>query len=527
MVESLAREGVKRVFSIPGGQLLPVYDGIREHPDVDMIVPRHEGASALMACGYAMATGSVATVMSTVGAGVIYEAGGLLLAWLERLPVMSISPQVQSYKMKPIQESLQACDQDEIFRPYTKFRSIIYHYKRIPQLVRRAIKVAVAPEPGPVHLDLPVDVIFEYNKISESGFEKYFPEGNFRFEGKTVPNEESVEKAVSLIKASRKPLALVGRGARINARDGLTRLLETAPIPVVTSVPGYSAVKSDYSGRVGCPAQWLDSDDIGKLADADLILLFEADEETSRLAIKIVRLNPSVKIVQSAAMSSAIGSLTPVDVGLLGSVDAVLDELVERVADHGVPDGLDGAWIGDIVDTGKKLGKINLSALGRGPRIDGMTATVETISELLRPEDYVVCEGPMAAATAMTTLKHPGLHRTFLMPDDYIPGAGLPVSLGIKAASPKSRVYLVSETSRFKRHSREFQTAGRYKLPVTMFLFQDNPQKPEEEVDFTALARSLGVDAKHVPEPVEEVTPDVVAESFASESGTLFDASSS
>jgi len=162
LIETLAREGARLVFSMPGGQLLPIYDAIREHPKLELVTPRHEGAASIMACGAAMAGGGLGVVMSTVGAGVIYEAGGLLLAWRERLPVLSIAPQVQSYRMKPIQESLQACDQDEIFRPFTKFKAIAYHYKRIPQLTRRAIRIARAPEPGPIHLDVPVDILFEF-----------------------------------------------------------------------------------------------------------------------------------------------------------------------------------------------------------------------------------------------------------------------------------------------------------------------------------------------------------------------------
>ncbi|GEM_PF-737812 len=522
LVEALAREGFRHVFSMPGGQLLPVYDGIREHPMMDLIAPRHEGASALMACGYAMASGEPAVVMSTVGAGVIYESGGLLLAWRERLPVISIAPQVQSWKMKPIQESLQACDQDEIFRPFTKFRAIVYHYDRIGQLVRRAIKVATAPEPGPVHLDIPVDVLFEFHRVGKSRSARLFPPGVFRFEGQVPANEEALDAAARLVNSSRRPLALVGRGTRHFAGEELMNFLEAASVPVLHSPASFASVKSDYDKRLGDVSLWMEDEAFEAAAGCDLLLIFEADEPVARFAQEVVRRNPQVKVAQSAQLAAGVGSFVPVQVGMVGTIGAVLGELSKRVdakADR------DGEWIGRLVGLKAGLEEEYLSLLGPKPRVEGVLGTIGVVAGLLRPQDWVVCDGRLAAAAALARLKHPGLHRVVMLGDDYIPGAGLPVALGIRAASPDSRVFLVTETDRMKRHSRELQSGTRYGLPVTTFLFQDKAVKPDEEVDFTMLARSFGVRAHAITEPVEEITPDVIEESFSSKAGTLFDAS--
>jgi acetolactate synthase-1/2/3 large subunit len=161
LVQALARQGVKKVFSIIGGQMGTMYDAIGRHPDMEVITPRSEASAALMACGYTASTGTPCVSMATVGAGVVYETAGLIMAWLDYLPVLSIAPQVQSYKMKPHQENLQACDQDLLFAPFTKFNAIGYHAKRLPQLVDRALREALAGIPGPVHLDVPVDILFE------------------------------------------------------------------------------------------------------------------------------------------------------------------------------------------------------------------------------------------------------------------------------------------------------------------------------------------------------------------------------
>jgi thiamine pyrophosphate-dependent acetolactate synthase large subunit-like protein len=476
LVETLAREGIKHVFSIPGGQLITIYDSINEHPGVELICPRHEGAGALMAAGYAMATGKPSVVMSTVGAGVIYEAGGLLLAWRERLPVISIAPQVQSWRMKPIQESLQSCDQDEIFRPFTKFRAIVYHYDRIPQLTRRALRVAAAPEPGPAHLDLPVDVLFGFKRVTGKKRKKLFAPGVHRFEGEVMPDEKALDKVVELIRSSKKPIALIGRGVeRARAGEELLRLLNSAAIPALTSISAFASLPVDFERRLAPAELWNHEDALDTAAASDLLVIFEADEATARLAQELKRRNPDSKVAQAAALAASIDSIVPVDAGLVGTPRAVLSSLAERLLAADAPGEIDAEWVERMAAIKDRLEDRRLEAIGKGPRLDGIMGAIEVVNE-------------------------------------------------IKAAKPESQVFLVSEASLIKRHSRELQTQRRYKLAITAFLFQDKDKKPGHEVDFAALAKSLGVFARSVIEPTEEITEAEVKESLTKETGMLFDA---
>lgn len=525
LVESLAREGIERVFSIPGGQLIPIYDAVNDHPGLDMIVPRHEGASALMACGYSLASGAPAVVMSTVGAGLIYEAGGLLYAWRERLPVMSISPQVQSYRIKPNQESLQACEHDEILRPFTKFRAIVYHYPRMPQLIGRALRMACSPEPGPVHLDVPMDILFGFRPVGKRRLKKFFPPGFSRFQGEVVPGRKSIDNTCGLIGSARRPLVMAGRGIeRARAGAELAALLQALPAPMLTSSAAFGSVKSSYPRRLGPAALWSSDDARRALSESDLVLLLEADEETARLVRVLVELNPSLKVIQSGDLAAVVGSVVPVDEGLLGSPKAVLRELCSALA-GGTSADLDREWCERLAGMRPSLEKALISSLGMGPRIKGIVSTIRAVSAAAGPEDFIVCEGALPAGAAMAALEREALHGVTLLPDDSIPGAGLPLCLGIKAWAPDANVFLVSEASMVKRHSRELQTASRYGLGVNAFVFQDREKKPEEEVNFAALAAGLGVDSKSVLDPEEEVTERVVRDNLSARGGTLYDAS--
>ena len=525
IVKSLARENISHVFTLPGGQMNPIHFAVDEEPGMTLVIPRHEGAGALMAAGFSLASGKPACVMTTVGAGIAYEIGALYFAWKERLPLISIAPQVQSYKMKPIQENLQACDQDEIFKPVTKFTAILYHRDRIPSLVQRAFKTALAPEPGPVHLDAPVDVIFGFKRVSARKMEKLFPVADFRFKGQIYPDARSLSDAAGLLSGCRRPLVLVGRNVeRARAGDALAGFLQATGAPVITSAPAFAAVAAGYTMDLGTCWLWDNAENRALLAEADLILLIEADEETARLTSALNTLNPDIKIIQTAEQAAALGSIVRVASGLTGSPGIILEQLRRYSAENATQNGMDADWQKALLSV-IALHKNRLRERLTIPedRLFAMIHTIDRINTALTPDDMVICEGATVTRVAMAHLHHPGLHNCVLLNDADVAGAGYPLALGARLAKPGARVFLISETEMLKRHHREFQTQSRYKLGITTFLFQTREQRPEEEVDFAVLARSLGVPAKKISDAEEEITDTLLAETSLSSTGGLLD----
>ncbi|HOW81264.1 MAG TPA: thiamine pyrophosphate-binding protein [Spirochaetota bacterium] len=523
IVETLAREGVRHVFTVPGGQMIPIHYAIDDHESMELVIPRHEGAAALMACGYSMA-GLPSCVMTTVGAGIAYEAGSLAFAWRERLPVISIAPQVQSHKMKPIQENLQACDQDEIFAPITKFHAIMYHRDRIPALIRRAVKFALSPEPGPVHLDTPVDVIFGFKRVSRSKKKNLFPDRQFRFDGKVIPSRESVLNAARVIGLSARALVLVGRNVeRSRAGEYLMKFLSAAGIPVITSAAAWSSVPGDSELRIGHAGLWRNDTTLRLLARTDTLVLIEADEETGRLAREIVARNGSVLVVQTAELASAVGSLVPVTAGITGSVIPVLEELAASVKSREGKTRVDREWLSSLMKAGEFAEKGFLRGIGPAQRIKRLSKVFDTINSIAGPDTLIVCEGSMVCGSAMLRLKREGLHNTVMLDDGYSAGAGFPLSLGMKCAFKNRKVILFSDADSFKRHSREIQTMIRYNLPLVIFLFQDKDRKPREEVDFARFAKSFGLEGRIITDPDREMNGRMIRDALESPCGVLFD----
>ena len=525
IVKSLAGENISHVFTLPGGQMNPIHFAVDEEPGMTLIIPRHEGAGALMAAGFSLASGKPACVMTTVGAGVAYEIGALYFAWKERLPLISIAPQVQSYKMKPIQENLQACDQDEIFKPITKFTAILYHRDRIPSLIQRALKIALAPEPGPVHLDAPVDVIFGFKSVSGKKMERLFPAADFRFKGQIHPDARSLSEAVELMGACSRPLVLVGRNVeRAKAGDALAGFLMTTGAPVITSTPAFAAVAAGYTMNLGTCWLWDNAENRALLAETDLLLMIEADEETARLASALTTLNPEIKIIQTAEQAAALGSVAPIESGLTGSPGIILEQFTRCLADERLGQTVDPDWqkaLLSVIAAHKDRLRDRLTI--NDDRLFAMIHTIDRLNAVLTPGDMVICEGPTVTRVAMVHLNHPGLHNCVLLNDADVAGAGYPLALGARLAKTDARIFLISETGMLKYHHREFQTQSRYKLGVTTFLFQTREKRPEEEVDFAVLARSLGVPAKKISDAEEEITDTLLSDTAQGETGVLLD----
>jgi acetolactate synthase-1/2/3 large subunit len=164
LVRCLMNEGVRRVFGIPGGQLLPMIDAITrigKPQEMEYVMTRHESAAAHMADAWARVTGQPAVCSGTVGPGAVNLVPGVWVAQQDSVPMVVITPQIHTNRSYPFRGSQQQLDQHHLMTPITKWSAVVNRWERIPELVQRAFRTALSGRPGPVHLDIPVDVMFE------------------------------------------------------------------------------------------------------------------------------------------------------------------------------------------------------------------------------------------------------------------------------------------------------------------------------------------------------------------------------
>ena len=521
LVKALEAQGAKKIFSIPGGQLMGVYEAIRRSGKIELLVPRQEGAGALMACGYALASGDAGVVISTVGAGIIYELAGLIYAFKERIPVVSIAPQVQSWRIKPIQESLQAMDQDELFAPITKFNAIIYHSYRIPQLVARAWRIALAPQPGPVHLDLPLDVAFQKVRVKKSELENLVPPAKkTRFTGKRSADPKEIEKAKRLLAEAKRPLALVGRMLvrSCSALSVLEEFLQRTQIPAICSNPAFSALSAKSRLFLGTFDLYSEESALELFAGADLLLYLEPDEEVAEFARKILE-KASGRAIMLCSLPTLFAS-APIDCALEGDADLILSELKQATSERAPEER--ASWQKELSEQKEKALERKKSWYS-GAEYKDLIHSLKTIDQVLGKDDYLICESELVCELAKIYLKNFSLGRVILIGNNLPKGAGFPLALGIKAGAEKARVFLITDRRNFKYHSRELQTQARYGLGICSLVFPEKLPFAKSEPNFAQLAKSLGAKGISVSEPSEEINQELLETAGREESGTLIE----
>jgi acetolactate synthase I/II/III large subunit len=484
LVDCLVRHGVSHVFSIIGGQMGTIYDAIGRSADIDVVTPRSETAAALMACGYTAAAGRPCVSMATVGAGVVYEVAGLAKAWFDHLPVVSIAPQVQSYRVKPHQESLQACEQDELFYPITKWNAIVFHWARIPQMVDRAFREALTGVPGPVHLDIPVDILFKRSPLTPARERRLLVEpGMSRYDGPIRGEADAAGRIFEALSTASRPLAVLGQGfGRPGRFPATAAALEEMGAPVVTTVHS-AGVMPDGSA---CYAGDLEScDGLDIVGQADLILLVGIDHRSRGF---IERIGAAVPVVQVETDPAAFLSRRQGHVAIYADPQSALDGMKEAAAGADVR-----SWRDQFVADARE------AAVAAAARFPVVGMIVDMLREAGTGSDVIVADGEvpsLAARRALTQVEHEAV---FIMDEREIPGAGLPFAIGAHLSDPGANVILICDKNSLFYHIRELQPAVCGGMDITLICV-DDLDADSNVADTEGVLSGLGCDVRKCAE---------------------------
>lgn len=259
IIKNLKEYGIKHIFMVSGGGAMHLNDSIGKYKDIEYICNHHEQACAIGAEGYARTGGKLAVVNVTTGPGGTNAITGLIGQWLDSVPVLYISGQV---KFETCIESCkeiglrQLGDQEiniiDIVKPVTKFASMIKNPLEVKRLLKKAIYIATHGRPGPVWLDIPLDI--QGSMIDESLLIDY-NEDEDRIEFNNDEINLKISEIIKLLQKSERPVFIAGHGIRIAGGEKLfLKVVEKLNIPVVTTFNGFDLIPSNhrlFSGRLG------------------------------------------------------------------------------------------------------------------------------------------------------------------------------------------------------------------------------------------------------------------------------------
>ncbi len=225
LCECLIKEGVEVIFGFPGGVLLPLYDTLPKYPQLRHILVRHEQGAAHAADAYARVTGKIGVCLATSGPGATNLVTGIANAYLDSVPVLAITGQVNTSFIG--KDAFQEIDITGITVPITKYNQLVLDTGDMASAVREAVHVAQTGRPGPVLLDIPKDVL--QNKTEFIFPEKVDLPG---YKPKLFGHPSQIKKAADLINSAERPVIIAGRGVNISrAFPELKELAEKVPDP--------------------------------------------------------------------------------------------------------------------------------------------------------------------------------------------------------------------------------------------------------------------------------------------------------
>ena len=464
IVECLENEGVTHVFGIPGEENIRLVDAI-SRSSIRYVLARHEQGASFMAEVYGRLTGRAGVCSATLGPGAINLLLGTADATTNSTPLIALSAQVgmdRSFK-----ESHQGVDLVSMFAPVTKWSALAATPGAVPEILRKAFKLAQTERPGAVYLAVPEDV--EQAPAQGEPLPVNVPRPD-------EPSTGQVDRAAALLRAAASPIVLAGHGAaRAGAGPALRRFAETLGIPVATTFHGKGVFPDDHPLALGAVG-FMRHDYVNFGFDhADLIIAvgYELQE------FDPARINPAgdKKIIHLHRFPAEVDAHYDVAVGLHSDIGRSLDALAAELGAPRAPAAETGPRT-PAAPGGNRIRALLAAELARGQRDDRFPLApariVADTRAALRREDIVLVD------TGALKMWMARLYPTY-EPNTCLISNGLstmawtvPGAIGAKIARPDCRVLVATGDGAFLMNSQEIETALRLGLAFVILIWVDD-----------------------------------------------------
>jgi acetolactate synthase-1/2/3 large subunit len=448
---ALKRQGVTHLFTLCGGHIQTIYDGCLDD-DIRVVDVRHEQTAGHAADAYARVTGRPGVCAVTAGPGVTDVVTAVANAQRAAVPMVVIG----GAGPRPYQDmgSLQDMNHVELMRPITKWSVAVPAADRLQEYVDAAFRVAQADLPGPVFLEMPLDLLMGFADdevpATHPAIEPPRPGGDPR----------AIAQAAELLKGSQRPVFIMGSQIRWSPRrDALGEAADDLQAPFFLNGMARGGLGFDH------PCLMTRSRKLA-LAQADLVLVFGTPFDF-RLGYGRA-IHQDAKIVRIDLEGRQLGHNRKIDVGIHGDSGLVLDQLREQLGPQAWPEWLATVRAADDASRAKMTAEIEADSDPPNP-----LRVCAEVGKRLGPDDIVVGDGGDFVATAAYVLKlrwpqlwmDPGPLGTL--------GVGPGYALAAKLARPEARVWIIYGDGSFGLHGLEFEAMVRQQIPVVAVIGND------------------------------------------------------
>lgn len=464
LIRSLVRHGVSQVFALSGGHLDPIFQACANQ-GVRIIDTRHEAAAVHMADGYARTTGKPGVALVTAGPGVTNAITGVANAYMDAVPLICIGGR------SPLRDDdrlpLQGMDQIALMAPVTKFARTVLQPERIEEYIEMAWRQATSGRPGPVFLDVPIDVLFTPVRDSES------VPAPVRERPTSAASLTSIDAALDLIEAAERPVIFAGGGAFFaGAQEEVRQFAAMVQMPVFANAKARGIVPESTMlgyGNFALARSPIASEAGGGPPDLVLLLgarvgMFTGTGENSFIP-------PNAKVVQVDIEPEEIGRARDVDVALAGDVRETLLALMNQA--RGRKFAARGEWLKGLVRTREAMRSMHGSASDRNEPIH-QSRLAREVARYIAGDGIIVADGGETslwmAEQAIVLNAGDWLSHGYL----GCLGVGIPFALAAKVAHPERRVVAVIGDGSAGLNLSEFDTAVRHEIPIVVVVNNDS-----------------------------------------------------
>ena len=463
LLECLRREGVDTVFGYPGGALIPFYDEIYHCEFLHHVLVRHEQGGGHMAEGFAHATGKVGVCIGTSGPGATNLVTPICDAMMDSIPLVAITGQVRTEVIG--KDAFQEADITGITMPITKHNWLIKDVTQLPRIVHEAFHIARSGRPGPVLIDIPVDVfraVFEYDPDEAQKVELR----SFKSDFKVHPMQ--VRKAAELIAASHKPVLYVGGGAKAaGAHDEIAELARRGNVPVTTTLHGLGTFPEDNPLSLGMLGMHGTAYANYAVHNADLLIAVGARFD-DRVTGKVAAFAPDAKVIHLDIDPGEINKVRKADVSIVGDCKEALAELLKVVT-----------FENDLSTWHDEIGKWKAEFPLEAPdgTTDGQIHSEHVLRTLARLTDHEAVFTTDVGQHQMWAAQHLGMRspRKFITSGGLgTMGFGLPAAIGASfAIGPDHDVWCITGDGSIQMCIQELIVASIYQLPVKIVILNN------------------------------------------------------
>lgn len=474
VARALEDEGVEYIFGYPGGAVLHIYDALFKDCKVPHILVRHEQAATHAADGYARATGKPGVVLVTSGPGATNAITGIATAYMDSIPMVVLSGQVQSHLIG--EDAFQETDMIGISRPIVKHSFMARRTEDLAGMIKKAFHIASSGRPGPVVIDIPKDITrpdakVEYKYPKDVKMRSYSPAQR----GHTG----QVKKAARLLLAAKRPMIYAGGGVILGeGSELLTRLARELNYPVTNTLMGlgaYPGTDRQFLGMLGMHGFYEAN---MAMHHSDCILAVGARFD-DRVTNTVEKFCPSAKIIHIDVDPASISKTVMADVPIVGPVQSVLTELLTQIAalrekDASLPDqGALERWWQQIEEWRSTHGLFTGRRYAQSDQIMPQQV-IQSLFKATKGDAYVTSDVGQHQMFAAQYYPFDKPRRWINSGGLGTMGFGLPAAMGVKLAFPDMDVACVTGEGSIQMNIQELSTCNQYKTAVKIINLRNN-----------------------------------------------------